>query len=92
MRKVKATVLKCAFHEDLVRNYAKPGLGPCRYNREGMEFICETPRDPRDILGDVAPGAIGRRTSRTLILMDCYMARIISRLSNFHLDWIVYEP
>lgn len=41
MRKVKITVLKCAFHEDLVRDYAKPGLGPCRYNTEGMEFVCE---------------------------------------------------
>jgi len=41
MQKIKITVIKCAFHEDLVRDYARPGLGPCTYNREGMEFVCE---------------------------------------------------
>ena len=40
MKKVKITVLKCAWHQDLADKYASPGLGPCRYNREGMEFIC----------------------------------------------------
>lgn len=39
MKKVKITVLKCAYHKDLVEQYANPGLGPCTYNREGMSFI-----------------------------------------------------
>ena len=40
MKKVKITVLKCAWHQDLADQYANPGLGPCTYNREGMVFIC----------------------------------------------------
>ena len=39
MKQVKITVIKCAYHKDLVDKYANPGLGPCRYNREGMTFI-----------------------------------------------------
>ena len=41
MKKVRITVVKCAWHQDLADQYANPGLGPCRYNREGMQFICE---------------------------------------------------
>ena len=41
MKRVRITVLKCALHQDLADRYANPGLGPCRYNREGMQFICE---------------------------------------------------
>jgi len=40
MKKVKITVLKCAYHKDLVEKYARPGLGPCHYNTEGMTFYC----------------------------------------------------
>lgn len=39
MKKVKITVVKCAFHQDLADQYAAPGLGPCRYNQVGMSFI-----------------------------------------------------
>ncbi len=39
MKKVKITVIKCAYHKDLVDRYANSGLGPCNYNREGMTFI-----------------------------------------------------
>ena len=37
--KVKITVIKCAWHQDLVDKYANPGLEPCTYNKEGMTFI-----------------------------------------------------
>ena len=40
MKKVKITVLKGAYHKDLVDAYAAPGLGPCDYNTEGMSWIC----------------------------------------------------
>lgn len=40
MKKVKITVVKRAWHQDLADQYAAPGLGPCRYNTEGMEFVC----------------------------------------------------
>ena len=38
MKRVKITVVKCAWHQDLADAYAKPGLKPCTYNREGMVF------------------------------------------------------
>lgn len=40
MKKVKITVLKCAFHQDLAERYATPSLHPCTYNKEGMTFLC----------------------------------------------------
>lgn len=40
MGKVKITVVKCGWHQDLADQYADPKLGPCTYNREGMTFIC----------------------------------------------------
>ena len=41
MKRVKITVVKRAWHQDLADRYASPGLGPCDYNVEGMSFICE---------------------------------------------------
>lgn len=40
MKKVKITVIKCAWHQDLVDEYCVGGgSGPCKYNSEGMTFI-----------------------------------------------------
>lgn len=39
MKKVKITVVKCGWNQELVDKYATPGLKPCDYNTEGMTFI-----------------------------------------------------
>lgn len=39
MNKVKITVLKTTFDEDIAKKYAKPELGPCRRFREGQVFL-----------------------------------------------------
>ncbi len=41
MKKVRITVLKRSFHQDLVDQYASPGLEPCPYHPEGTTFICD---------------------------------------------------
>lgn len=38
MKKVKITVVKTTFNEDLVKADAKEGLGPCTYNKVGQVF------------------------------------------------------
>ena len=39
MKKVKITVLKVTFDEDLAKEYAEPGLGPCQVMKEGQVFV-----------------------------------------------------
>ena len=46
--------MKCAWHHDLADRYAKPGLGPCKYNREGMTFLCANDFQKTDGLCDNA--------------------------------------
>lgn len=38
MKMVKITVLKCAWHPDLVEKYASPGLVPCDYHQPGQVY------------------------------------------------------
>ena len=38
MKKVKITVLRSTFNEDLVRDYGMPGLKPCSVLKEGQVF------------------------------------------------------
>jgi len=38
MKKVKITVIKCAFHEDLATEYAKPGTGACPVHEVGQVY------------------------------------------------------
>lgn len=39
MKKVKITVLKTAFYEDLAREYGVAGLAPCSLMKEGQVFF-----------------------------------------------------
>ncbi len=41
MGKVKITVLKVSFFEDLAQHYLKEGAEPCPYHREGQTYIYE---------------------------------------------------
>ncbi len=48
MKKVKITVVKCTWHQDLVDTYlATGGSGPCEYNSEGMTFISNGWQKPK---------------------------------------------
>ena len=38
MKKVKITVLRSTFNEDLARDYGMPGLKPCSLMKEGQVF------------------------------------------------------
>lgn len=38
MKKVKITVMKTTFQEDLALRYGRPGLKPCSYHTEGSVF------------------------------------------------------
>lgn len=38
MKKVKITVLKCSFFDELVSEYAKPGTGPCPVHQVGQVY------------------------------------------------------
>ena len=38
MKKVKITVLKCAWNEEIVEEYAAPGLKPCDYHLPGQVY------------------------------------------------------
>lgn len=38
MKKVKITVLKRTWNDDLAEKYAAPDLGPCDYHQEGQIF------------------------------------------------------
>ena len=38
MKKVKITVLRCTFNEDMAKEYAEPGLKPCSVLKEGQVF------------------------------------------------------
>ena len=38
MRKVKITVLKCAWNEEIAKKYAAPGLRPCNYHHQGQVY------------------------------------------------------
>lgn len=38
MKKVKITVLRCTFNEDMAQQYAEPGLKPCSVFKEGQVF------------------------------------------------------
>jgi uncharacterized repeat protein (TIGR04076 family) len=38
MKLVKITVLKCAWNGELAEKYAKPGLGPCDFQKPGQVF------------------------------------------------------
>lgn len=49
MKKVKITVLKCSFHQELVEKYGHPSLTPCLYNREGMTFISNGWQKPKGL-------------------------------------------
>lgn len=49
MKKVKITVIKNAFHQDLAEKYARPGLGPCAHNTEGMTFISNGWQKPKGL-------------------------------------------
>ena len=50
MKKVKITVVKCAWHQDLVDTYsATGGSGPCKYNSEGMTFISNGWQKPKGL-------------------------------------------
>ncbi len=37
-REVKITVVKCAYNEDLVKQYASPGVGPCTAEPVGKVY------------------------------------------------------
>ena len=41
MTKVKITVLKTEFYEDLAKEYGKDGLGPCAAMKEGQVFYAD---------------------------------------------------
>lgn len=45
MKKVRITVLKTTFHEDLAKEYGHPGTGTCPLHREGevFETYCDKP-------------------------------------------------
>ena len=49
MQKVRITVLKCGWNQDLVDKYASPGLKPCTYQREGMVFISNAWQKPEGL-------------------------------------------
>ena len=41
MNKVKITVLKTEFYEDIAKEYGKPGLGACKAMQEGQVFYAD---------------------------------------------------
>lgn len=41
MKKVKITVLKTDFYEDLAKEYGEEGLGPCSIMKEGQIFYAD---------------------------------------------------
>lgn len=41
MKKVRITVLKVTFDEDLAREYGAEGLGPCPMQKEGQVFYAD---------------------------------------------------
>ena len=41
MKKVKITVLRTAFYEDLAREYGVEGLAPCSIMKEGQIFYAD---------------------------------------------------
>lgn len=41
MKKVKITVLRCTFNEDLAREYGAEGLKACPMLREGQVFCAD---------------------------------------------------
>lgn len=49
MKKVRITVMECAFHQDLAEKYAAPGLGPCEYNTPGQVFYTNGWQKPQGL-------------------------------------------
>lgn len=47
MKKVKITVLKKTFNEELAKEYGCPGIKPCPVFTEGQVFISEGARKPQ---------------------------------------------
>ena len=51
MKKVKITVLKVAFYEDLAKEYGVEGLAPCSIMKEGQVFLLIEPGRKDSVMG-----------------------------------------
>lgn len=49
MKKIKITVVKTTFNEDLVQQDAREGLGPCTYNQVGQVFYTNGWQKPKGL-------------------------------------------
>ena len=65
MSKLKITVLKKTFYQDLADEYAQPDAPPCPYFAEGQEFIVERVEKPEGFCTwawhDIYPAVTGVR-------------------------------
>lgn len=52
MKKVKITVLKRTWNDDLAKQYAAPDLGPCDYHSEGEVFYSNGWQKPEGLLAE----------------------------------------
>ena len=51
MRKVKITVLKVGFDEELCREYGAPGIVPCPFHKVGQEMLVIDGKKPAEMCG-----------------------------------------
>jgi uncharacterized repeat protein (TIGR04076 family) len=50
LKRVKITVVKRAWNDDLAKKYAAPDLGPCGYHKEGEAFYSNGWQKPEGLI------------------------------------------
>ena len=81
MKKVKITVLKAVFYEDLAKEYGVEGLAPCSIMKEGQVFYADRTR----------PEGFCDGAWRSIYQYVFALANGVGREGFFYDDW-VKEP